>query len=502
VRERFRYDVRIAAGPRELVSIRDFTIPAGRITFLFGESGIGKSLIARAIYGLLNPDELDVSVNGEEYRRYAAQPDTEALRAAGFFVFQEPSSHLNPLLPLGVQLREGSLAAAEDSSALEALWEPGDRATPAALLPVYPKPYRPSGGEKQRMFLAMALMKMDLVAGGRLPDASPEHALFVFDEPTGSLDNRARDTFLHLLLDRYRRRPCTILMITHDYSMISEISARHADLLGRIEFRELRRPGDTLELNVFEPRTYTGWLAGRAPQRPSVPSAGAPVLTADVPMEVFGRTLRVTRDAEGLQPVPLQLFGGTMAYLKAASGVGKTTLMKVLMGLLPAEHFRMHLGGLTVEEHTPRKVWREQIWGRRMTMVFQHADEALNPRSKVREIFDGLPGQPPGGTAGVGERLEEFFEGGIGASFLNRQVSALSGGQKQRLNLARGLALHTDVLLLDEPLNGLDFESIVRVIALLERKQAGGLAILMVSHNEEIIDTMVHSDHRYHLHAS
>jgi len=63
-------------------------------------------------------------------------------------------------------------------------------------------------------------------------------------------------------------------------------------------------------------------------------------------------------------------------------------------------------------------------------------------------------------------------------------------------------ALQTEVLLLDEPLNGLDFESTTRVIALLERKRATGLAILIVSHNEEIVETMVSKDDLFYLHAS
>lgn len=500
--EELRYDIRIAAGQRVLVDIQDFRFARAGVTVLFGESGIGKSLIARAIYGLLDTDDLEASVNGEEFRRYAAGPEAEGIRKNGFFVFQEPSSHLNPLLSLGEQLREGSLAAtAGETELLRELWDSDERRQIEGLLRVYPKPHRPSGGEKQRMFLAMALKKIDSVLAGG-DDGAADQALFVFDEPTGSLDNRARDTFLSLLLNRYRRKRCTMLVITHDYSMISEIARSHADLRGQISFRELRRTGGGLELRTFEAQTYLGWLKGREKGATGGDRSGEPVLRVESPLGVFGRTLSISRDPAGQQETALELYPGTLAYLKAPSGVGKTTLMKVLMGLIRCERLTMQLGGMAVHERSGMQLWRKKIWGKRMTMVFQHADEALNPRSAVREVFDGLPGRMGTGTAAVMRRLGELFEGELDPRFLDKPVSALSGGQKQRLNLARGLALQTGVLLLDEPLNGLDFESSTRVIGLLEQKQAAGISILMVSHNEEIVETMVSRDDLYYLHAS
>jgi peptide/nickel transport system ATP-binding protein len=501
--DELRYDVHIAAEGRVLVDVRDFRIPRDRITLLFGESGIGKSLIARAIYGLLDPEELDVTVNGEQYERYLGGSETAAIRTGGFFVFQEPSSHLNPLLPLGAQLREGSLAPeAGERAVLRGLWEREEWELIEGLLHVYPKPYRPSGGEKQRMFLAMALKKIDLVLDGKVAGAEPDTALFVFDEPTGSLDNQARNTFLSLLFSRYRRQHCTILVITHDYSLISEVNRSHGDLLPHLSFNELRRRDGHVEVRGFEAQTYTGWLNERGRRPLKGPPAGEPVLTVESSLEVFGRRLTITRDPDGKQPVSLSVDPGTMAYLKAPSGVGKTTVMKMLVGLVRGQRLRMKLRGLTLDERTDPRMWRKNIWGKRMTMVFQHADEALNPRSRVREILEGLPGQVDTGVAEVTRRLGELFEAEPGVDFLDRRVSALSGGQKQRLNLVRGLALQTDMLLLDEPLNGLDFDSITRVISVLEQKQAAGLGILMVSHNEEIVETMIHGENLYYLHAS
>jgi len=80
-----------------LVDARDVPLVKNGITVLFGESGIGKSLAGKALFGLLDEEEYRVVVNGESYRDYCSRPEVAAARQNGFFMFQEPSSHLNPL---------------------------------------------------------------------------------------------------------------------------------------------------------------------------------------------------------------------------------------------------------------------------------------------------------------------------------------------------------------------------------------------------------------------
>src|SRR5512140_3019076 len=152
----WNYTIRIAQGAREIVAIDEFRLPESAITILFGGSGIGKSLTALSIAGLLDPDQLDVHVNGLTFEAYMRSQSVQDIRTNGFFVFQEPSSHLNPLLKLRTQLREGSLAQVSDEKAiLERLWPGTPPSGVADILDVYPKPYRPSGGEKQRILAAM-----------------------------------------------------------------------------------------------------------------------------------------------------------------------------------------------------------------------------------------------------------------------------------------------------------------------------------------------------------
>ena len=488
------FSVRVNVNRRSLVSIDGYTIRRGGITFLFGESGIGKSMINRTIYGFLPPDDFAFEVNGVSGGDYLSAPSTQEMQRRGFFVFQEPSTHLHPLLTIGEQLREGALAGdSHDTAILAELWAGTLSSTPDALLDIYPQPFRPSGGEKQRILLAMAFKKIDqwIAAEG---EADPP--VFVFDEPTGSLDNRFRDIVLDMLFKRFRTKPFTAVVISHDYSMVSMIRQKHADLAASIYYKELGLRQGRLELSPFEPETYLRWLRAQTLPKPNASDAGV-IGTVDPSVTVFGRNLRISRDRDGGSPSPLVLRRGSMVYLKAPSGMGKTTLVKVMMGLVRAERFRMEFNTLVVTEQFTEEFWRRRIWGRSMTMVFQHADEALNPQSTVAGSFHGLPLPFSHSRSAVSGFLGHLFSEDVIREIFKKKVSRLSGGQKQRLNLLRGLALQTDLLILDEPLNGLDFESSVRVLEMLRRRLEEGSAILVISHNEEIFDSQVHPEDVY-----
>lgn len=488
--------IHIASGQRTLVDIDRFEVPANRITLLLGESGIGKSLMAKAVYGLLDSDDLTVTIDGRSYEQYCKEQETIRLQQQSFFVFQEPSTHLHPLLTLREQLNEGSLGdAPNEAEILAELWKNASTDI-RHLLDVYPKPYRPSGGEKQRILLAMAFKKIDLLQEN---SSVRERPFFVFDEPTGSLDNVYRDLFIDMLLKRFRTKPFTCLLITHDYSMIGKLNESHADVMEKISFKEVHLRNGHLALDDFAPKLYLDWLKGlKIPGRAGAEQRVA--LSISSGAEVFGRRLIITRERQGSEECQLDLHKGEIVYLKAASGVGKTTLVKLVMGLLKAQRLEARLDGITLTPRTPASVWHGKLWGKRMTMVFQHADEALNAESTVAGVFTGLPTLRNPDAGELLRLMRELFDEPDRA-FLTKKVKHLSGGQKQRLNLLRGFALDTDILILDEPLNGLDFESAGKVIAMLQRKQREGKGILLISHNEEIFDAIVPPRNIYFLRA-
>jgi peptide/nickel transport system ATP-binding protein len=494
-----RYSIRIRSGRRDLVSCDNFSVRHGDITFLFGESGIGKSLLCKAFYGLLDADELDVTINGRPYREHCANQLTKDIFTNSFFVFQEPSSHLNPLKRIGDQLREGSLGASDSCDAImRGLWQNSREDSIRKILDCYPKPYRPSGGEKQRILLAMAFEKIGLFVSAREQNRP---TFFVFDEPTGSLDNTYRNIFIRLLFEKYAELPFTVMFITHDYSIISEIYGHYRQLLPAIHFKELSRKDDSaVDVHDFSAQEYLSWLKNAEPPKYGSSGSRKEVLRVEPEFSIFGRRHRICRDPGRTREAPLILNREDMVYIKANSGVGKTSLAKIIMGLYPAEAFSMSLGDLSITRQTPGGFWARHIWGKKAGMVFQHADEALDMEANITETFRGLPTGKSLNEQDIVEIVASLFDkDGLTPDFLKRKVAFLSGGQKQRLNLLRTLALATDLIILDEPLNGLDFRGVTRVLGLLEEKRKSGSALLLISHNEEIFDSLVDEDHRYYL---
>ncbi|APF20522.1 ABC transporter related protein [Caldithrix abyssi DSM 13497] len=488
-----RYKIEIATFRHPLVKVEDFTIESGKITFLFGESGIGKTLLAQTIFGLVSPRNLRIIINGQTYFQYLQSQRLKILQQNGFYVFQEPSTHLNPLMTLEEQLNEGSLATSEDDrDILESLWAAPFETHIRPLLRIYPKPFRPSGGEKQRLLLAMALKKMD---------ALPKEAegLFILDEPTGSLDNYFRNLFLKELFKRFREKRPAILFITHDYSIISEIEKSHGDLKSFINLHELRRINDhQVKAFPFKSVDYLSWLKRQKPFESGSKKKRQVVLRIKGGFSVFGKTF-VFYKAGGRRSVNLLVEREHITYLKAPSGLGKTTLAKIISGLQKAEKITFELAGISFDQETAPNVWRQKVWGKKLSMVFQHADEALNLNATVRQIFKGLPLAAEFTEEHLMTVLEEIFDQSLTESFLNKKVAFLSGGQKQRLNLLRALLLHPDLIILDEPLNGLDFMSIQRVLKLIAGKMVSGSGILLISHNEEIFDKIIPDEYIYYL---
>jgi peptide/nickel transport system ATP-binding protein len=339
----------------------------------------------------------------------------------------------------------------------------------------------------------MAFKKIGLFHKRQIDVSLPP--LFVFDEPTGSLDNEYRNCFLSFLMDKYAKRAFTALIITHDYSIISEIYRSYSAYKDRIRFMELSKAGaGEVRLNDFSAGRYFGWL--EAKKAIDAAPAGKPVCTISPHLKIFGRSLCIYSDAGRTVSAPLVIRQGEIVYVKAPSGMGKTTLAKVIMGLYKADEFTMSLCGIDISAATEMKLWRQRIWGKLASMAFQHADEAMDLESTVNETFAGLSSRVKGDTSSI---IKELFDPATVKSIINRKVKYLSGGQKQRLNLLRTLVLDASLTILDEPLSALDFDSIQKVLDLLETKRAAGGAFLMISHNEEIFESIIPPQNIFYL---
>jgi peptide/nickel transport system ATP-binding protein len=493
------YNITIQKYNRVLVQIKDFRIEQDHITLLFGESGIGKSLIAKSIFGILDPEEFNIEFNKQPYSKYTNSACLKEVRENGFFVFQEPSTHLNPLMSIKEQLDEGEIAQRfRKSKILQKLWNTDDKDVIDKIIEVFPKPYRPSGGEKQRILLAMAFLKLELFLQKNLQNAN---SLFVFDEFSSSLDNYYRDIFLSILFTEFKKRKFTVMLITHDYSIISSVNKFGENITTNVSYMELSLRKKGLVLEKFNPELYLNWLKEQKdkviPKRKSLQKK--PILNVCSGIEVFGRKIVLSKDPYGASPCQLEIYPNSVTYIKAPSGSGKTTFIKSVMGLIPVKNLKVALKDINLSERTQKRYWQKYVWGRMMSMTFQHADEALNQDSTVKGTLKGLPKKIDNDA--ICSVIGELFDIEIDQSFLNKKVKYLSGGQKQKLNLLRSLVLDTDLLILDEPFNGLDFESIRKVLSIIIEKQRVGKGILIISHNEEILDTIVPVENIYYLHS-
>ena len=245
-----------------------FEIWRGETVGLVGESGSGKSVTARSILGLVeSPGEIDprssIRFGGEDITEYS-ESEYESIRGDGIaMIFQDPLSTLNPVYTVGNQIKEalslhqGLRGAAATERAIELLEEVG---IPDAARRVTEYPHQFSGGMRQRAVIAMALA------------CAPE--VLICDEPTTALDVTIQAQIIDLLLDLQAERDLSILFITHDMGVISEVADR-VNVMYAGEIVE-RAPADTLFTSPAHPYTR-GLLASI----PSVRQDSEQLLTID-----------------------------------------------------------------------------------------------------------------------------------------------------------------------------------------------------------------------------
>ena len=196
-------------GLRPLLRDVDLDLPEGRITILLGETGAGKTLLGRALAGLL-PYGFRQSSGRVIYRgRVLDSPGSwDGVRGKGiFYAPQNAAACFNPVQTILRQVRECSRFGEGE---LEELLARLRFADPRRILRSYP--HALSGGENQRCLLALALA------------ACPD--VLILDEPTSELDADSQDEFIRILADQERGRTLTVLLISHHLGFAWDIAAQ------------------------------------------------------------------------------------------------------------------------------------------------------------------------------------------------------------------------------------------------------------------------------------
>ncbi|UQN29608.1 dipeptide ABC transporter ATP-binding protein [Brachybacterium kimchii] len=504
---RVAYGERAAA--REVVRDVSFSVPAGSTLALIGESGSGKSTIARAVLRLLERRgarvEGSVRLRGREISRLPERALRPLRGRVLGFVPQDPGSALNPVRTIGSQALEAAALVpdARSRAAREALVREGlERAgltDPERIAASYP--HQLSGGQLQRVLIALAII--------------PGPALLVADEPTSALDVTVQKQILDLLASLQDELDIGLLLITHDLALAAERSQQVVVLSGGT----IQEAGPTAEVFAHPRSEYTRRLQadvpglhpdrfaalraereleekGAASPAPSTADASSPAAAPRVAARGISRTFRGTAGHEirALDQVSFSIPRGTTHALVGESGSGKTTAARALLGLERLDAGTLVVDGRAVDPSDPRAL---RALRRDLQLVHQNPFTSLDPRFTVgRIVREPLDLYRVGDAAERAERVRWALAAvRLDEELLGRRPTALSGGQRQRVAIARALVLRPEVLVLDEPTSALDVTVQAGILEVLVRLQKDlGLTYLFISHDlgvvRQVADTL------------
>jgi len=468
-----------AADGSDTTIVKDvsFRIEPGEVLALIGESGSGKTTIGLSLLGYarrgcrisggsIRIGNIDVLSLTDASRR-----ELRGRRVA--YIAQSAAASFNPSRTIMDQVVETAeihslMPRPEAERKAVALFRELSLPSPETIGQRYP--HQVSGGQLQRLMAAMALM------------AEPD--LVILDEPTTALDVTTQIEVLHAFRRVVREHGTTAVYVTHDLAVVAQM----ADRILVLRDGQQRETG-TAEQIVQKPRDeYTRSLIAaatpKALSRPASPTAEQPLLEIRNLVAGYGSTDKDGRPAVPvLDNVSLVLNRGQAIGVIGESGSGKTTLARVVAGLVSPASGQVVFDGQQlpslVAKRTPEDLRRIQI-------VFQMADTALNPSHTVGDIlarplqlYHGLKGEA------LGHRIAQLLDlVHLPASCAKRLPSGLSGGQKQRVNLARALAAEPELILCDEVTSALDTvvgAAIIELLAQLRREL--GVSFMFISHD-------------------
>jgi peptide/nickel transport system ATP-binding protein len=481
----------VAYGHQTVVHGVDFALERGQSLALIGESGSGKSTIARTVLRLLPPQarvlggqvqfsRQDVLAMGERQFR--------PLRGREIgFVPQDPSSALNAVRTIGSQALEAAALLPEaDPGArrariLETFGQVG-LADPERVYRSYP--HQLSGGMLQRVLIGLAVL--------------PRPALIVADEPTSGLDVTIQKRILDLFAELQQSLGVSLLFITHDLA----VAAERADTLVVLKDGVVQERGASWQVFAAPTAEYTRELQADVPSanpdryRISHGEAvarhgdGASAQSADAQIDVRSLSKTYTAGARrvaAVEDVSFSVKRGSTHALVGESGSGKTTTVRLLLGLEQPDAGEIVIGDESVRSHS-RGQWR--TLRRHLQLVYQNPFTSLDPTWRVERIVrEPLDRFGVGTKAERAERVNEAVHAvGLPESLLSRRPAHLSGGQRQRVAIARALVLRPDVVVLDEPTSSLDVTVQADIIDLLFGLQRElGLTYLFVSHDLSLV---------------
>ncbi|WP_315757668.1 MULTISPECIES: ABC transporter ATP-binding protein [unclassified Bradyrhizobium] len=515
----------------------DISVAKGETLAIVGESGSGKSVTSYAVMRILDRAgriaEGSVMFSGVDVRA-AEESAMRDLRGREIsMIFQNPRAALNPIRKVGQQiedvLRQHAQAVATDRAekAIAAL-EQVKIARPRERYHAYP--FELSGGMCQRVVIALALA------------CNPQ--LLIADEPTTGLDVTTQKAVMDLVVELTKSRGMSTILITHDLGLAAAYcdrvvvmekgrvveTARAADIFANPQHpytRKLMRATPRLGVSLREllpeeeasqqphsvmagldPAIHSSSQDSSKVMAPGVKPGGdekaSPLLLVDKLVKeyprqgasatlskLFGRRPAVEPEMfRAVDGISFTVGHGESVGLVGESGCGKSTTSMMVMRLLDQSSGRISFDGEEIGNILPQAFARLPLRSR-IQMVFQDPTDSLNPRfTAARAIADPILqlGDIKGRDA-LRARCEELATMvGLPLNLLDRFPHQLSGGQKARVGIARAIALHPKLVILDEPTAALDVSVQAVVLNLLQDlKRQLGMSYLFVSHDLNVV---------------
>ena len=504
-----------------------FDLAPGKILGIVGESGSGKSVTVHSLMGLVPqpPGRIEggsAHFNGSDLIRCAPR-ELRAIRGKRIaMIFQDPMTSLNPYLRISEQLIEPLLihGLAEREEALKkaiAMLEKVGIRDAAERIHSYPHEF--SGGMRQRVMIAMALI------------TDPE--MLIADEPTTALDVTVQAQILRLLRELQADLGVSVIFITHDLGVIAELADRVV-----VMYRgHIVEQGDVLSIFDHPQHPYTKGLLACRPRLESTFKVLPTVSDYLDEMEVDGQvelsekpdaaayieSLQQVADQEidendlllevsGLQvhfPERAGFFSAPKGVVKAVDGIsftvprgstlglvgesgcGKTTTGRAILNLVAPTEGSVQFAGQEIAGFDAAAMLPLR---KRMQIIFQDPYSSLNPRLTIEQAL-----AEPMAVHGIGRHHAErrdraaalLDEVGLDARFLRRYPHEFSGGQRQRICVARALSLEPEFIVCDEAVSAMDVSVQAQVLNLLKELQLRrNLTYIFISHDLSVVKFM------------
>ncbi len=483
-----------------------FDIRQGEILAIVGESGGGKSMLAKTLMHLL-PANISIE-NGhiwfeDKDLAVCSQNQMRGIRGQEIgMILQHPKAALNPTMTIERQIAEAirvyepKLNKKQIQNRVLELMQMVKIPDPEKCCRMYPHQF--SGGMCQRVLIAIAL------AG--------QPKLLLADEPTSSLDVKVQSQILELLQEIQKKNQMAMILISHDLSIVRGIADRVAVMYqgSIVELDDAKNiyhaPAHehTKALLEAAQKVCVNGVYQKVSQRKlknieksierymdkNADGTAEEIVEETVPAILQIKDLyhayRIKHQRlQAVRNVSFEIKKGEIFGIVGASGSGKSTVAKCMMRIEKPERGVIDFEQIHLCDVKDVRVHRSYI-EQNIQMIFQDSATSLNPKMKVRDIIaEPMKVQhmkPEDGWESAYKRLLNIV--GLEASFLDRYPGELSGGQRQRVAIARAISVKPKLIIADEAVSALDISTQCQVMDLfLDLRERYGCSILFISHN-------------------